>query len=97
MSPLPPVFIAYLGPVARQAAVRLLVQVRQAGLGAQMAMGGSLKAQLRQADKRGARFVLILGEDELARGEVTLRDLAAGTQVAVALAAVVEQLQQRLA
>lgn len=93
----PPVFIAYLGAAARQAAVRLLVQVRGAGLGAQMAMGGSLKAQLRQADKRGARLVLIVGEDELARGEVTLRDLAAGTQVAVAVESTVAVVQRQLA
>ncbi len=94
--PPPPVYIAYLGEQARLRAVQLLVEVRQAGWGAQMAMGGSLKAQLRQADKRGARLLLILGEDELARQEITLRDLAQATQETLPLAGVLDALRVRL-
>ncbi len=46
----------------------------------------SLKAQMRKADKMNARKVLILGEDELARGRATLKDMAQGGQEEVALA-----------
>ncbi len=81
--PSPPVFIAYLGDAARMHAVRLLAQLHEVGIGAQIAMSGSLKSQLRQADKRGARFAVIIGEDEMAQGLVTLRSLALGTQEAV--------------
>lgn len=42
--------------------------------------GKSMKSQLRQADKSGARFALILGDDELAKETVQMKDLAAGTQ-----------------
>ncbi len=84
--PAPPVFIAYLGDVARLHAVRLLVRLHEAGIGAQIAMSGSLKSQLRQADKRGARFAVIIGEDEIAQGQVTLRDMASGNQSPVQLA-----------
>ncbi len=94
--PTPPVFIAYVGESARLQAVHLLVAVRNAGIGAQMAMSGSLKAQLRQADKRGARLLLILGEDELARGEVTLRDLSQATQETVRFDDVLAALRTRL-
>jgi len=90
--PTPPVFIAFLGEAARLEALRLLVEVRRAGIGAQMAPGGSLKAQVRQADKRGARFLLIVGEDELARGEVALRDLQQSTQETLPLATVLDVL-----
>ncbi len=83
VAPSPPVFIAYLGDAARLHAVRLLVQLHEAGIGAQIAMSGSLKSQLRQADKRGARFAVIIGEDEIVQGMATLRDLALGTQEAV--------------
>ncbi|RLC90477.1 MAG: histidine--tRNA ligase [Chloroflexi bacterium] len=94
--PTPPVFIVTLEKAARFAAVRLLVEARSAGLGVQIAMSGSLKSQLRQANKRGARFALIVGGDELARGEVQLKDLAQGAQEAVPLAAVSDVLRRRL-
>lgn len=94
--PVPPVYLAYLGDAARPQAVHLLVTIRNAGIGAQMAMGGSLKSQLRQADKRGARLLLILGEDELARGEVTLRDLQHATQETLPISEVLSALRARL-
>ncbi len=47
--------------------------------------GKSLKSQMRRADKARARFTLILGEDELARGEGTLKEMVSGVQTAVPL------------
>ncbi|MDZ4277732.1 MAG: His/Gly/Thr/Pro-type tRNA ligase C-terminal domain-containing protein [Dehalococcoidia bacterium] len=43
-----------------------------------------MKAQLRHAGALGARFVAILGDEELAKGEVTLRDMRGGEQRSVA-------------
>ena len=94
--PSPPVFIVYLGDAARMHAVRLLARLHQAGIGAQIAMGGSLRSQLRQADKREARFAAIIGEDEIAQGIVTLRDLALGTQEAVPLEALNDAIRQQI-
>lgn len=94
--PAPPLYLVYLGDAARHAAVRLLVQLREAGLGAQIAPGGSLRTQLKQADKRAARYALILGEDEAAQGVVTLRDLSAGEQITVAQTALIETVRSRL-
>jgi histidyl-tRNA synthetase len=37
--------------------------------------GGSFKTQFKRADKSGAQFAIVLGEDEVARGVVTLKDL----------------------
>ena len=93
----PPVFVAYAADAARPVAIRLLVDLRAAHIGAQIAMGGSLKAQLRQADKAQARFVFIIGEEELARGEVNLKDMAAGTQTTIALATAALTVAQALA
>ncbi len=95
--PQPPVYLAYLGDASRQHAVRLLAELRAAGVGTQIAMQGSLRSQLRQADKRQAKVTVIIGEDELARGEVTLRDMASGEQTTVAAAGVVALLRDRLA
>jgi len=94
--PQPPVYLIYLGEASRTHAVSLLDEVRRAGIGAQIAMRGSLRAQLRHANKREARFALIIGENELLRGEVTLRDMATGDQANIALAEIVSVLQARL-
>ena len=83
MPPAPPVYLVHLGDAARTYAVQLMAEIRGAGIGAQIAMSGSLRAQLRQADKRGARVSLIVGEDELSRGEITLRDMQSGEQVTI--------------
>ncbi|MBN2394696.1 MAG: histidine--tRNA ligase [Anaerolineae bacterium] len=94
--PSPPVFIVYLGDAARMHAVRLLTRLHQAGIGAQIAMGGSLRSQLRQADKRDARLTLIIGGDEIAQGVVMLRNLALGTQEAVPLDAINDAIRQQI-
>ena len=75
--PTPRVFIAHLTPEAATLALKLASDVRAAGCQAIVGPGGrSLKAQMRQAGTKGAAYVAILGGDELAKGEVTLRDLA---------------------
>jgi histidyl-tRNA synthetase len=47
--------------------------------------GGSLKSQFKRADGSGARFALIFGADELARGELALKNLGDGSQQLLAL------------
>jgi histidyl-tRNA synthetase len=94
--PSPLVFIVYLGDAARMHAVRLLTQLHRAGIGAQIAMGGSLRSQLRQADKRDARFAVIIGEAEIAQGMITLRNLALGTQETVPLNALNDAIRQQI-
>ncbi len=82
--PAPGVFVIAVGDDARPAALRLLRELRQAGVTAQMAFEArGLKAQLKRADRVAARAALILGSDELARGEVTVRDMRASTQKSV--------------
>lgn len=61
--------------------------LRAAGLRAEMYLGSSgMKAQMKYADKRGAPCVVIQGEDERARGEVTIKDLAEGKRLSGAIA-----------
>lgn len=83
----PLAFVAALGDAARPVAVRLLRDLRRAGIAADMDYAGrSLKAQMRQADRLGARFALLLGEDEVARGVVSVKAMAGGEQMTVPLA-----------
>ena len=62
--------------VGGEAARDLTHELRAAGLAADRRFGGgSMKAQMKSADRSGARFAVLVGSDELADGEVTLRDL----------------------
>jgi histidyl-tRNA synthetase len=83
--------VAFAG--ARDAGVELVRELRVAGVAAEGALEERpLGAQLRMADRAGARFAAILGEREEAAGVVTLRRLSDGTQEEVARADVVNWL-----
>jgi histidyl-tRNA synthetase len=71
-------FLAPLGAAAEAEAMQLAHRWRQAGLRVETASGGkSLKSQMRLADKLGVRYVVILGDDELHAGALTVRDMSA--------------------
>ena len=95
--PKPLVFLAHLGPRAGREALRLVDALRQADVGAWLSFGErGLRSQLREAGKRGVRYAVILGEDELAAGVAVVRDMQAGEQVSVELAGLVEWLKARV-
>ena len=74
-------FIVSAQPSVRAEAVSLGRELRDAGLRVESDLrGGSLKSQLRRADKMNARFALILGESEVEASVVQLKDLEAQTQ-----------------
>jgi histidyl-tRNA synthetase len=77
---------------------KMVQQLRAAGVRAEMYVGtGKVPAQMKYADKRGAPLVVIQGGDEKARGEVTLKDLALGSQLAQNIESREEYASQRLA
>ena len=93
----PRAFIVAIGEDGRAAAWLLLRELRQSGLAAQMEFEArGVRAQMKRADRLAARVTLIVGGDELARGEVTLRDMTTGEQRAVARDAVVEAVRELL-
>jgi histidyl-tRNA synthetase len=62
---------------------RMVAELRNAGIRAELYLGLSgLKAQMKYADRRGASLAVIQGDDERARGEVQIKDLAAGARAA---------------
>jgi histidyl-tRNA synthetase len=79
------VVVVPLGAEAETAALRVLADLRRAGIAADMAFRGNMKKRMQKAGASGAAFVVILGEDELARGEAAMKDLKSGEQRAVAL------------
>jgi len=75
------VFFAPLGAAALPAAFRLLTRLRAAGLVCEMDfLGRSLKGQLKHAARCQAKYVAILGENELTAGKILLRDMRTGEQ-----------------
>ena len=81
----PDVFIAALGEPAREAAFVLLRDLRRAGINAQVEYEGrSLKSQMKRAARLEAPLVMMLGDDELARGEVSVKHMASSTQESIA-------------
>lgn len=82
------VFGVAIGEDARRKMSSLIDELRAAGISADMAYGGrGLKGAMKGADRAGARFALVLGDQELANGEVAVKNLESHEQVAVALQA----------
>jgi histidyl-tRNA synthetase len=95
--PGPSVFVAHLGAQAKRKALDLADALRREDVGVWVAFGErGLRSQLREAGKRGVRYALILGEDELATGVATVRDMQAREQVNLELAGLVEWLKTRV-
>lgn len=94
--PRPPVFVAALGKKARTTAIDLTFALREAGIGVWMAFEQrGLRSQLREANKRRARHVVILGQDEVRFGQATVRDMMRGEQESVPMQELVEWLRAR--
>ena len=79
-----------LGPAAEEAAIAIAANLRRAGIACEMAYKGNMKRRMQKADASGARFAIIVGDDELARGEAAVKDLKTGEQKSVKLDAVAE-------
>lgn len=80
----------YVGSRGEEAAVQaavLVYRLRQAGVRAEADLAGrSVKAQMKYANKIGARYTMILGEDELAEGQAALKNMETGESQKVAFA-----------
>ena len=90
------VYLAVAQPTLLQDGFRFVQQLRERGVPAAMDYDGkSLKAQLREADKGGARFVAILGEAEITQRAMTLKDLEQGAQRTVSFDVFVDEVIQQ--
>jgi histidyl-tRNA synthetase len=79
-----PIAVVPIGERAEAAALHLAEELRAAGLVAEMEFRGKVGQRLKRASQRNARHALLLGEDELAKGTVVLRDLDRGEQEEIA-------------
>ncbi|HEU5286460.1 MAG TPA: histidine--tRNA ligase [Sphingomicrobium sp.] len=89
----PEVVLVPIGERAEAEAQRILAELRQAGIAADMSYRGNMKKRLGKASDSGAAHALIIGDDELARGEAQLKNLGSGEQHSVPLRGLAEALK----
>ena len=92
----PELFVAVAEEAAADPALALVSRLRGAGHRVDFdARVGSLKSQMKRADRSGATFALVLGSRELGSGEAQLKPLAGGEPVSVRLDALESALDSR--
>lgn len=74
-----------LGDAAERRALSVMAELRRHGVTAEMAFRGNLKKRMSRASAAGASVALIIGEEEVAADEVTIKDLATGEQKRIPL------------
>jgi histidyl-tRNA synthetase len=88
-----PIVLVPLGDAAEAMALTLAQELRLRGFTVELGYSGNLRRRLQRADKINARAAVILGDNELQRDAVALRDLDTGEQVEVPIAALKERLE----
>ncbi|MDF2570637.1 MAG: hisS [Sporomusa sp.] len=87
------VFVAPLGAETQAASFELLTELRRAGIAADMDyINRSLKAQMKYANKYPAKFVALIGQDELAQNKIMLKNMETGSQELIAKAELVHRI-----
>jgi histidyl-tRNA synthetase len=90
-------YIAALGDEAVALAMPLINDLRTAGIRVDTDYAGaSLKSQMKKADKSGAGYTLIIGEQEMKAGKAVLRNMQTKEQLEIGLGSIVEELKKRL-
>jgi len=90
------IFIATIGENADKYAERLVYQLRYHGISAEKdLMGRSLKAQMKYADKIGAKYTVVLGDDEVESNKAVLKNMKTGEQKDVSLDSILDRLSKQ--
>ncbi|GEC94019.1 histidine--tRNA ligase [Zoogloea ramigera] len=94
----PDVYLVHAGEAAQRAAFRVAEGLRGTGFAVTLHCGGgSFKSQMKRADASGAPFAVVIGDDEAAAGEVSLKPLRdGGEQIRVPMDVLPETLADRL-
>ena len=91
------IFLAQLGQLAKRKSLKLFEEFRDAKIPvAESFSKDSLRAQLKSADKMGARWVLIFGQKEALEDFITLRDMKTGVQKEIKLNKVVSEMKSKI-
>lgn len=87
-------YLVPLGEEARKFAIELLMNLRNQGIRCDMAFGErGLKGAMKSGDKSGAKYLVVLGEDEITSGQAEIKHMNDGAVVSVRLSAIVDFLK----
>ena len=89
----PTAVVVPLGERAEAAGQRILADLRRSGIAADMGYRGNMKKRMSRANDAGAAYAVIIGDNELDRGEAQLKNLSTGEQSSVELDRVAEALR----
>lgn len=93
----PTVYVVAIGDQARTPCLELAERLRRTGISAELDFERrGLKAQMRCADRLGCRFAAVLGSDEIAAGQVTVKDLSDGSESKIPAENAADFIQQRI-
>ncbi|MDR7237338.1 histidine--tRNA ligase [Neobacillus drentensis] len=88
-------YLAALGEEAKEYTVGLLQQLRRAGFSAERDyLDRKIKAQFKAADRLKAKYVAVLGDEELKNNKINVKNMATGEQVEIDLASFIKQFQE---
>ncbi len=91
-----PIAIVPIGDIAEGPALKLSMELRHAGFRVDLGDSGNLSKRMRRANKINAAAAVLLGEDELQKGVVTVRDMESGDQESTLVDSLVAQLSRYL-
>jgi len=94
----PEILVAHFGGETKTAATQLVYRIRNSGMGARFAFARerrSMKSQMREGNRNGARYMLIIGESELEAGEITVRPMDGSSQVQITVDKIIDWLNQQ--
>ena len=93
----PDIYIAPMGEKASVKSTLHCAELRREGLKAETEIcGRGLKAQMKYGNKIGAKFTLVLGDNEIETGKAKLKDMAEGTETEIKIDEVVEELGEAI-
>lgn len=93
----PRIFLVQLGELSRRRSLKLFEELRNKGLKIAEALGkGSIKSQLKVADKLGVDIALILGQKEALENSIIIKDMKSGAQETVPIERAVKEIKKRL-
>ena len=89
------VFIAVMGDPAKAEGLKILRQLHQKGIKAEMdTLGRNVKGQFKYANRLGAKYTVVIGDDEMSKGVVQIKNMDAHEQKEVKLDNIVEELSK---
>ncbi|SDZ16287.1 histidyl-tRNA synthetase [Proteiniborus ethanoligenes] len=91
------IFIVTIGEKADKEAYKLLNNLRKSGISADKDyLGRSIKAQFKYSDKLEAEYTIVIGDDEVDKGVVSLKNMKTGAQEEVTLMSLIDELKSKL-